>query len=92
VEGLPKRKRHVIVRRYGLDGSEPALLREIGEELGVSHTAVRKLQLQAERALRAELERSSTSADGASTGISKCAMNSVGPIRTGAGRITKTCR
>jgi RNA polymerase primary sigma factor len=52
---LPRRQCYVIVRRYGLNGAEPALLREVGEELSISHTAVRKLQLRAEGALRAEL-------------------------------------
>ena len=51
---LPRRQYYVMVRRYGLDGRDPALLREVGEELSISHTAVRKLQLRAEGTLRAE--------------------------------------
>jgi RNA polymerase sigma factor (sigma-70 family) len=48
---LPQRSRRVLVRRYGLDG-EPATLREIAEELGVSHERVRQLQRDAEYRLR----------------------------------------
>ncbi len=48
---LPERSRHVLARRYGLD-AEPATLRELAEELGVSHERVRQLQRDAERRLR----------------------------------------
>ncbi len=49
---LPERARHVLVRRHGLDGREPATLRELSEELGVSRERVRQLQREAERRLR----------------------------------------
>jgi RNA polymerase primary sigma factor len=49
---LPKRIRHVLVRRYGLCQGEPATLREISEELGVSRERVRQLQREAESRLR----------------------------------------
>jgi RNA polymerase primary sigma factor len=49
---LPERARRVLVRRHGLDGREPATLREISEELGVSRERVRQLQREAERRLR----------------------------------------
>jgi RNA polymerase primary sigma factor len=52
---LPERSRHVLVRRYGLDG-EPATLREVAEELGVSHERVRQLQRDAEHRLRNSAE------------------------------------
>jgi RNA polymerase primary sigma factor len=48
---LPQRLRHVLVRRYGLDG-EPATLGELAEELGLSRERVRQLQRDAERRLR----------------------------------------
>jgi RNA polymerase primary sigma factor len=48
---LPERSRRVLVRRYGLDG-EPATLRELAEELGVSRERVRQLQRDAEGRLR----------------------------------------
>ena len=44
VDGLPERARHVVVRRYGLDGREPAELAELAEELGVSVQAISQLQ------------------------------------------------
>jgi RNA polymerase primary sigma factor len=49
---LPERARRVLVRRHGLDGREPATLRELSEELGVSRERVRQLQREAERRLR----------------------------------------
>ena len=52
LERLPERERHVILRRHGLDGGEPATLRELAEELGLSRERVRQLQRDAERRLR----------------------------------------
>jgi RNA polymerase primary sigma factor len=52
LDGLPERARYVMVRRYGLDDTDPATLAELGDELGVSRERVRKLQLSAERLLR----------------------------------------
>jgi RNA polymerase primary sigma factor len=51
IERLPERHRHVLVRRYGLDGSELATLAELGDELDISRERVRQMQLQAERML-----------------------------------------
>jgi RNA polymerase primary sigma factor len=48
---LPERIRHVLVRRYGLDDGQPATLREISKELGVSRERVRQLQREAESRL-----------------------------------------
>src|ERR687897_873461 len=56
VERLPERHRRVLVRRYGLDGKEPATLAELSEELGVSRERVRQLQREAEGVLRDEGE------------------------------------
>jgi RNA polymerase primary sigma factor len=47
-----ERVRHVLVRRYGLDGDEPATLSELAEEFGISRERVRQLQREAERRLR----------------------------------------
>lgn len=52
IEGLPERYRHVLVRRYGLDGRAFATLGELSAELRLSKERVRHLQLQAERTLR----------------------------------------
>ena len=54
VERLPERQRRVLVRRYGLDGEEPATLANLSEELGVSRERVRQLQREAEEVLRDE--------------------------------------
>jgi RNA polymerase primary sigma factor len=59
VEQLPERQRRVLVRRYGLDGEEPATLATLSEELGVSRERVRQLQREAEVVLREEGEYSS---------------------------------
>jgi RNA polymerase primary sigma factor len=52
IENLPERVRHVLVRRYGLDGREPATLAELGEELETTRERVRRLQQEAERSLK----------------------------------------
>ncbi len=54
VEQLPERQRHVLVRRYGLDGEKPATLADLSEELEVSRERVRQVQREAERSLRDE--------------------------------------
>ncbi len=56
VERLPERQRRVLVRRYGLDGEEPATLADLSEELEVSRERIRQLQRETERALRNEEE------------------------------------
>jgi RNA polymerase primary sigma factor len=52
VDSLPERYRYVLVRRYGLDGKDPATLAGLGDELELSRERVRQLQLQAEQVLR----------------------------------------
>jgi RNA polymerase primary sigma factor len=52
ISRLPERERHVLIRRYGLDRCEPATLRELSAELGVTRERVRQLQRGAERRLR----------------------------------------
>jgi RNA polymerase primary sigma factor len=56
VERLPERQRRVLVRRYGLDGKDPATIAGLSEELGVSRERVRQLQREAEGVLRDEGE------------------------------------
>ena len=55
LDGLPGRARRVIVRRYGLDGAEPATLAQLGEELGLTRERVRQLQREAEGDLKRRL-------------------------------------
>jgi RNA polymerase primary sigma factor len=52
LEKMSDRERYVLVRRYGLDGREPATLAELGAELDITHERVRQLQRKAERGLR----------------------------------------
>ena len=47
VTRLSKRLRQIIVARYGLDGQESRLYREIGKELGVSGERARQLHTEA---------------------------------------------
>jgi RNA polymerase primary sigma factor len=54
VDRLPKRYRHVLVRRYGLDDKDPATLAELSDELELSRERVRQLQLQAVGRLKSE--------------------------------------
>ena len=55
LEEMSDRERHVLVRRYGLDGREPATLAELGTELGITRERVRQLQRKAERRLGGRL-------------------------------------
>ena len=55
LEEMADRERRVLVRRYGLDGREPASLAELGAELGITRERVRQLQRKAERGLRGRL-------------------------------------
>jgi len=52
IEQLPERARHVLVRRYGLDGREKGTLRELAEELDISPERVRQIQSRTERLLQ----------------------------------------
>jgi RNA polymerase primary sigma factor len=52
VEELPEHARRVVVRRYGLDGREPAGLAELAAELGISRQAVSQLQHRTVRRLK----------------------------------------
>jgi RNA polymerase primary sigma factor len=48
LEHVPEPARHVLVRRYGLDGEDRATLKELGEELDLSRERIRQLQRKAE--------------------------------------------
>ncbi len=52
LRGLPTRHRQVLLRRYGLDGSQPQSHREIGALLGVKEERSRQLEREALRRLR----------------------------------------
>src|SRR5919112_712290 len=47
LEELPERERRVVELRYGLAGSEPTPLREIGRQLGITPERVRQIESRA---------------------------------------------
>lgn len=52
VDALWPRARHVLTRRFGLDGNHPASLLELSEELDISRERVRQIQRSAERRVK----------------------------------------
>ena len=48
---LPDREREVVVLRYGLGGTEPKTLEEIGRRLGLTRERVRQIELDSLRRL-----------------------------------------
>jgi len=52
LERLDARMRHVVERRFGLDGEPPQTLEDLGNELGVTRERVRQLETRALRELR----------------------------------------
>ena len=53
VERLNPRMRHVVTRRFGLDGKPPQTLADVGTDLGLTRERVRQLETRALRELRA---------------------------------------
>jgi RNA polymerase primary sigma factor len=49
---LTPRMRHVVTRRFGLDGEPPQTLEEVGSDLGITRERVRQLESRALRELR----------------------------------------
>jgi RNA polymerase primary sigma factor len=47
LQDLPERERTVVAMRYGIDGGEPAPLREIGRRLGITPERVRQIESKA---------------------------------------------
>ncbi|HEY6962486.1 MAG TPA: sigma-70 family RNA polymerase sigma factor, partial [Gaiellaceae bacterium] len=53
IERLNPRMKHVVLRRFGLDGSPPQTLEEVGQDLGITRERVRQLETRALKELRA---------------------------------------
>src|SRR5689334_19282318 len=53
IERLNPRMKHVVLRRFGLDGKPPQTLEEVGSDLGITRERVRQLETRALRELRA---------------------------------------
>jgi RNA polymerase primary sigma factor len=53
IERLNPRMKHVVLRRFGLDGKPPQTLEEVGHDLGITRERVRQLETRALRELRA---------------------------------------
>ena len=52
LDRLNPRMRHVLARRFGLDGHSPQTLEEVGSHLGITRERVRQLESRALRELR----------------------------------------
>jgi len=50
---LDDRQRRVLIERYGLDGSEPKTLEEIGRNLGLTRERVRQIEVESLKRLAA---------------------------------------
>ncbi len=51
LEALPAREREVVTLRYGIGGTEPKTLEEIGRRLGLTRERVRQIELESLRRL-----------------------------------------
>ena len=56
IEKLGERDAYILTRYYGLDGNEPAILEEIGEDLGLTRERVRQLRDRAVGKIRESIE------------------------------------
>jgi len=52
IERLNPRMKHVVLRRFGLDGRPPQTLEEVGQEMGITRERVRQLETRALKELR----------------------------------------
>lgn len=49
VDTLPEREAHILIRRLGLDGSEPSTLDELGKQIGRTRERVRQIESKAKK-------------------------------------------
>ncbi|TOK17905.1 RNA polymerase sigma factor RpoS [Vibrio parahaemolyticus] len=52
IEALEPELKLILTRRYGLDGSEPVTLEEVGQELGYNRERIRRMQMQGIQSLQ----------------------------------------
>jgi RNA polymerase primary sigma factor len=52
IDRLNPRMKHVILRRFGLDGKPPQTLEEVGHDMGITRERVRQLETRALKELR----------------------------------------
>ncbi|MEX0992396.1 MAG: sigma-70 family RNA polymerase sigma factor [Solirubrobacterales bacterium] len=53
LEGLPGRERSILELRYGLDGSEPLTLEQVGKRFGVTRERIRQMEMRTLKRLKA---------------------------------------
>lgn len=63
LEMLGERERHVVNRRFGLDGNKPMSLSQIGAQMGYSKETIRKIESNALRKLRNNIDKAGGYAD-----------------------------
>ncbi|MER5918503.1 sigma factor-like helix-turn-helix DNA-binding protein, partial [Streptomyces sp. NPDC001982] len=56
MDTFPEREAHILIRRIGLDGDEPATLEQLGQLFGVTRERIRQLYVKALPTLKHRLE------------------------------------
>jgi RNA polymerase primary sigma factor len=56
LSALPERELEVVTMRYGLGGTEPKTLEEIGRQLGLTRERVRQIEIDSLRRLALQRE------------------------------------
>lgn len=56
IDELPERERHIVERRYGISGDEPASFIELAKDLGISRQRVQQIERKAIERIREHVE------------------------------------